>query len=227
MQFRRPWLDSWVGKIHWRWDRLPTLVFLGFPCGSAGKESAHNVRDPSSIPGLGRSPGEGKGYSLKYSGLENSMDYLVHGVTKSWILLREFHFQFPMATPSLPGHAHWSGVWCWVFAVWCVEGQKGCCEWQCDVSQWQGARFDLGPQAAVGSWLSMVTLSCSHSPWAYLLQWRQWMKWGLWRVDTQLDGLTPSGHIEMKVCQGCFDWLLALTQLQKTHLAICVTPRLQ
>ena len=47
---------------------------LGFPCGSAGKESACNVGDLGSIPGLGRSPGEGKGYSLQYSGLENPMD---------------------------------------------------------------------------------------------------------------------------------------------------------
>ena len=47
---------------------------LGFPGGSAGKESTCNARDPASIPGLGRSPGEGKGYPLQYSGLENSMD---------------------------------------------------------------------------------------------------------------------------------------------------------
>ena len=51
------------------------LYKLGFPCGSAGKESACNVEDLGSIPGLGRSPGEGKGYPLQYSGLENSMDY--------------------------------------------------------------------------------------------------------------------------------------------------------
>ena len=55
----------------------------GFPGSSAGKESACNAEDPSSIPGLGRSPGEGNGYPLQYSGLENSMDCLVHGVTKS------------------------------------------------------------------------------------------------------------------------------------------------
>ena len=46
-----------------------------------------------SIPGLGRSPGEGKGYPLQYSGLENSMDYTVHGIAKSWTRLRDFHFQ--------------------------------------------------------------------------------------------------------------------------------------
>ena len=48
------------------------LVYKGFPCGSDGKESARNAGDLGSIPGLGRSPGEGKGYPLQYSGLENS-----------------------------------------------------------------------------------------------------------------------------------------------------------
>ena len=56
---------------------------LGFPWGSAGKESACNAGDLDSIPGLGRSPGEGKGYPLQYSGLENSIDCIVHGVAKS------------------------------------------------------------------------------------------------------------------------------------------------
>ena len=67
----------WVGKIRWRRDRLPTPKFLGFSCSSAGKESACNVGDLGSIPGLGRSPGEGKGYPLQNSGLENSMDCIV------------------------------------------------------------------------------------------------------------------------------------------------------
>ena len=62
---------------------LLTPVFLGFPCGSAGKESTCNAGDLGSIPGLGRSPGEGKGYGLQYSGLENSMDCIVHGITKN------------------------------------------------------------------------------------------------------------------------------------------------
>ena len=65
-------------------DRLPTPVFLGFPCGSAGKESTCNVGDLSSIPGLERSPGEGNSYLLQYSGLENSMGCIDHGVTESW-----------------------------------------------------------------------------------------------------------------------------------------------
>ena len=57
-----------IGKICWRRDRLPTAVFLGFPCGSAGKESACDEEDLGSIPGLGRCLGEGKGYPLQYSG---------------------------------------------------------------------------------------------------------------------------------------------------------------
>ena len=76
----------------WRRDRLPIPVFLGFPCGSAGKESACNTGDLGSIPGLGRSPGDGKGYPLQYSGLENSMDYIVHGVAKNRTQLSDFHF---------------------------------------------------------------------------------------------------------------------------------------
>ena len=58
-------------------------VFWGFFDGSAGKKSACNVGDLGSIPELGRSPGEGKDYPLQYSGLENSMDCIVHGVTES------------------------------------------------------------------------------------------------------------------------------------------------
>ena len=66
--------NSWVGKIPWRRDRLSTPVFLGFPHGSAGKESACNVGDLGSILGLGRYPGEANSCPLQYSGLENSMD---------------------------------------------------------------------------------------------------------------------------------------------------------
>ena len=72
-----------------------TLVqFLGPEDGSAGKESACNVGDPGFIPGLGRFPGAGKGYPCQYSGLENSMDCIVHGVAKSWTRLSDFHFTF-------------------------------------------------------------------------------------------------------------------------------------
>ena len=61
-----------------------SLVYLDFPCGSTGKESACNTGDLGSIPGLGRSAGEEKGYPLQYSGMENSMDCIIHGLTKSW-----------------------------------------------------------------------------------------------------------------------------------------------
>ena len=61
-------------------------------CGSTGKESACNVGDVGSVPGLGRSPGEGKSYPLQYPGLENSIDCTVHGVTKNRKQLRGFHF---------------------------------------------------------------------------------------------------------------------------------------
>ena len=82
LQCRRPRVDSWVRKIRWRRDRPPTPVFLGFPCGSVGKKSACNAGDLGSIPELGRSPGDGKGYPLWYSGLENSTDYTAYGVAE-------------------------------------------------------------------------------------------------------------------------------------------------
>ena len=64
---RRPQFDSWVGKFPWRRDRLSTLVFLGFPCGSGGKESACNAGDAGLIPEFGKSAGKGIGYPLQYS----------------------------------------------------------------------------------------------------------------------------------------------------------------
>ena len=67
------------------------MLFWGFPSGSAGKESTYKAGDLGSNPGLGRSHGEGKGYLLQYSGLENSMDCIVHGVTESWTWLSDFH----------------------------------------------------------------------------------------------------------------------------------------
>ena len=60
----------------------------------ACKESACNVGDLGSIPGLGRSPGQGKGYPLQYSGLENSMDCILYGVAKSRTWLSDFHFHY-------------------------------------------------------------------------------------------------------------------------------------
>ena len=73
-------------------DKFKRSIYSkGFTYGSAGKESAHSVGDLGSIPGLRRSPGEEKGYPLQYSGLENSKDCIVHGVSKSQTQLSDFH----------------------------------------------------------------------------------------------------------------------------------------
>ena len=101
------WVQSLGWEDPWRRERLPTpvsglensrpygpwghkeldtterLSLWGFPFGSAGKESACSVGDLDSIPGLERSPGEGKSYLLQYSGLENSIDCIIHRVAKS------------------------------------------------------------------------------------------------------------------------------------------------
>ena len=75
LQCRRPWFNSQVGKIPWRMAWQPIPVFLGFPGDSDGKESACNAGNLGSIPGLGRSPGEGHGNPLQYSCLENSQGH--------------------------------------------------------------------------------------------------------------------------------------------------------
>ena len=68
-------------------------TMVSFPGGSDGKASACNAGDPGSIPGLGRSPGEGNVYPLQYSGLENSVDCLciVHGIAESLTRLSNLH----------------------------------------------------------------------------------------------------------------------------------------
>ena len=88
------------------WFSQGICPIVGFHCGSAGKESPCNAGGLGLIPGLGRSPGEGKGYPLQYSGLQNSMDYTIHGVTKSWTQLNDFAFAFSFSCPvvGLLGH---------------------------------------------------------------------------------------------------------------------------
>ena len=76
--------------------------YKDFPDSSAGKESACNAGDLGSIPGLGRSPGEGKGYPLQYSGLENSMDCIVYGVAKSPTRLSDFHSLTQLEMYNIP-----------------------------------------------------------------------------------------------------------------------------
>ena len=70
---------------------LSSRLNEGFPCGSAGKVSVRNVGDRGSVPGLGRFPGEGKGYPLQYAGLENFMNGIDNGVAKSRTRLSDFH----------------------------------------------------------------------------------------------------------------------------------------
>ena len=65
---------------------------MGFPGSSVGKESTCKAGDPGSIPRLGRSAKEGNGYTLQYSGLENSMDGIIHEVAKSKTQLSDFYF---------------------------------------------------------------------------------------------------------------------------------------
>ena len=73
---------------------------MGFPSSSAGEESTCKAGDPGLIPGLGRSAKEGNGYTLQYSGLENSMDGIIHGVAKSKTRLSDFHFWLPRGKRS-------------------------------------------------------------------------------------------------------------------------------
>ena len=72
-------------------SRKLQVRILGFPGGSDGKESTCKAEDLGLIPGLGRYPGEGNGYPLQYSGLENSIACTIHGVTKSQTWLGDFH----------------------------------------------------------------------------------------------------------------------------------------
>ena len=111
-----------------------TIQFVGFPSGSARKESTYNVRDLGSVPGLGRSPGGGHGSPLQYSCLENSMDRtawwaIVHGVTKSQTRL------FPVFILEIDTEANPRGKWalcswaaCSVPGVWALvlEGVSSC-----------------------------------------------------------------------------------------------------
>ena len=94
---KTPKLLMMKGLIKWTTLKI-TYFHLDFPCGSAGKESACNAGDLGSMPGLGRSPGEGKGYPLQYSDLEKSMDCIAHGVAKSRIQLNDFHLFSPRNT---------------------------------------------------------------------------------------------------------------------------------
>ena len=95
---------------------------IGFPGSSAGKESACNVGDPSLIPGLGRSAGEGVGYPLQYSGLENSMDCIVPGDHKEsdkseWLSVSQGFPRWPLGKESACQCRREQETWVW-FLGW-------------------------------------------------------------------------------------------------------------
>ena len=110
-----PWEQSYAGLPN---NELPQST-KGSPDTWVGKESARNAGDPSLIPRLGRSPGKGKGYPLQYSGLENSMDCIVHGVAKSQTWLSDFqfsslHFHQQKATYPQTLYFRQPQSFCWV-----------------------------------------------------------------------------------------------------------------
>ena len=114
LQCRRPRFNSWIRKSLWRRDRLPTPVFLGFlwdnmvvlgfPGSSASKESTYNAGEPGSIPGSGRSAGEGIGYPFQYSwaslGAQMVKNPLAMRETWVWSLVWEDPLEEGMATHS-------------------------------------------------------------------------------------------------------------------------------
>ena len=151
---------------------------LGFPGGSAGKESACNVGDLGLVPGLGISLGEGKGYQFQYSVLENSMDCIVHGVTKSWTQLGDFHFHFKWVI-----YPHF------LFDCFFWKSQLPCCKavlW-CGLCEWAWRKSNL-----------LRPANCHMSEFerryyfSWALKWLQpWLASGLWPVhDPKLDSLT-------------------------------------
>ena len=82
-------------KVDLQWKKCHMAINIrGLPHSSISKEAAFNAGDPGWIPGSGRSPGEGNSYLFQYSGQENSMDCIVHGVAKSQMWLSDFHFGF-------------------------------------------------------------------------------------------------------------------------------------
>ena len=116
----------------WIWSQHPR-PHKGFPRGSAGKESARNARDLGSIPGLGRSPGEGKDSPLQYSGLENSTDCIVHGVAKSRTRVSAFHLHFHPRSQNLfkcPSNspATEPTMWWTVTPLCRINGKRAACE---------------------------------------------------------------------------------------------------
>ena len=161
---------------------MPKATHSSILGGSAGKESTCNVGDLGSIPGLGRSPGEWKGYPLQYSGLENSMDCIVLGVTKSQTQMSDFHmysyflihvifFQFFRRTS-------------YIMYIWILPGLylRGDCQ---TLQSWLFPTY--GPQARQGHPLIWILLKCHFSSPSLLAQPpKRWLLLGLFQSLTFL-----------------------------------------
>ena len=160
---------------------------MGFPGGSAGKESSYSAGDLGLVPGLGRSPGEGKGYPRQYSGLENSHGF--HGVLKSRTHLSNFHFtshgyliyickfhikirDHLISSPMFLGSTN---------SLW---GTRGLCTHDSKTLGHQVTKMDMiyALKHEVMGWWPRVLLqsaNCLHRrlccPWCWLLHIRQWL----------------------------------------------------
>ena len=141
----------------------------GFPCDSAGKESACNARDLGSIPGLGRAPGEGKGYPLQYT---------VHGVTKSRTQLRDFH--------SSAKHQHESAIGMYMYAVHFDSWGDGT-QWDLVMGSWsQGYVVDLEETPECSVWKDFIT----YDPHIWLESWTMYYnKWDESALKTEANAL--------------------------------------
>ena len=141
------------------WDDIFDKNLPGCSSGnsSIGKESTCNAEDPSSISGLGNSAGEGIGYPLQYSGLENSMDCINHGVAKSWIQLSNFHFHFSGKKSPCQCRRHkrfggsnlWTGKIPWRRALLC-----SCLENPMDRGAWQATVHRVAKSWTQLKWIS-------------------------------------------------------------------------
>ena len=111
-------LFLWASSVKGKGYCQHPFAGMGFPGSSVGKEFTCKAGDPGTIPGLGRSPGKGKGYPLQYSGLKNSMDCIVHGVAKGGTRLSDFYTQ-AMPAQVLCSFFNWAiGLFCcWVLGV--------------------------------------------------------------------------------------------------------------
>ena len=127
-------LSTWLCPINMLLHPFPgyscnlwTIVHIPFSSllypfhGSAGRESTCSVGDLGSIPGLGRSPGEGKGYPLQYPGLENCMDCIVHGVAKSRTQLRDFPFHFSLSPEYFSSNYFFDFFFTFIFSVFSFQ----------------------------------------------------------------------------------------------------------